>query len=180
MRIFYALCFVGVLGLPLTVHAQEHHHPPQDVQLHEKFTALGTCLISPRKAVAASRIATRQRSNTSERRCSLGHGKTESGSSFRRRRSSVTATIQTAAITSACRPPRAKPSFLEAKLAACYKLRRGAPLPSNLGSGSSSARSATAISISVASLVHCRAKSQNVVLIIVLVVSAATSTQYAA
>ena len=37
MRIFYALCFVGVLGLPLTVHAQEHHHPPQDVQLHEKF-----------------------------------------------------------------------------------------------------------------------------------------------
>jgi hypothetical protein len=23
--------------LPLKVHAQEHHHPPQDVQLHEKF-----------------------------------------------------------------------------------------------------------------------------------------------
>jgi hypothetical protein len=102
MRIFYALCFVGALALPLTAHAQEHHHPPQDVQLHEKFTALGTCLISPRKAVAASRIATRQRSNTSERRCSLGHGKTESGSSCPRRRSSVTATIQTAAITSAC------------------------------------------------------------------------------
>jgi hypothetical protein len=37
MRIIYALCFVGALGLPLTAHAQEHHHPPQDVQLHEKF-----------------------------------------------------------------------------------------------------------------------------------------------
>ena len=37
MRVFYTLCFVGLLGLPLPTHAQEHHHPPQDVQLHEKF-----------------------------------------------------------------------------------------------------------------------------------------------
>jgi hypothetical protein len=26
-----------MLGLPLPANAQEHHHPPQDVQLHEKF-----------------------------------------------------------------------------------------------------------------------------------------------
>src|SRR4051795_6195216 len=37
MRVFYTLCFVGALCLPLPANAQEHHHPPQDVQLHEKF-----------------------------------------------------------------------------------------------------------------------------------------------
>jgi hypothetical protein len=42
MPFFRTVFFMGCVGLPflgfpLAVKAQDHHHPPQDVQLHEKF-----------------------------------------------------------------------------------------------------------------------------------------------
>jgi hypothetical protein len=37
MPFFRAVCFVLGLGLTFAAEAQEHHHPPQDVQIHEKF-----------------------------------------------------------------------------------------------------------------------------------------------
>ncbi len=42
MPFFRTVFFMGCLGLPfldltLAAKAQDHHHPPQDVQLHEKF-----------------------------------------------------------------------------------------------------------------------------------------------
>jgi hypothetical protein len=90
------------LGLTLAAKAQDHHHPPQDVLLHEKFYSTWYMPETRARVAATSKTATQPKSNTLGRVCSLGGAKTGHGWSFQRKKSSAIETIRMAAITSAC------------------------------------------------------------------------------
>ena len=45
-----SICFVVALGASFGAAAQEHRHPPQDVQLHEKFYSTWYMPDNPAKA----------------------------------------------------------------------------------------------------------------------------------